>query len=169
MTDKTAEENKSLIALTSQMEIDLIESEGEITEAIAARLAQIAQKVDGAVFVLERFEKIAEHYADKAKKMADISTSARKANDRLREYIKGAMEAMGSTELEGDDFRFKITRSPPKVVVTSEESIPDTFMVTKVLKSPDKKAISKAIEAGQEVPGAGLEYSVGLRIYPRKA
>lgn len=168
MSEKSVEENKSLITLASQMEIDLIESEGEITDMIAAKLAQIAQKVDGSVFVLERFEKIAEHYADKAKKMADISTAARKANDRLREYIKGAMEMMGSTELEGDDFRFKITKSPPKVVVTSEGDIPEPFMVTKVMKSPDKKAISKAIEAGQEVPGAALEYSVGLRIYPRK-
>jgi len=164
----SAEENKSLIGLASQLEIDLIDSDGEITEEIASSLAKIAEKVDGSVFVLERFEKIADHYAEKAQKMAAIATAARKANDRLKDYIKGAMELMGSTELEGDDFRFKITKAPPKVIVKDEGSIPEQYMVTKVLKSPDKKAITKAIEAGQTVSGAELEYSVGLRIYPRK-
>lgn len=162
------EESKSLIALASELEISLLESEGEITEQIAKSLAQIAKKVDGSVFVLERFEKIAEHYAEKAQKMADISTSARKAKDRLKEYIKNSMELMGSTELDGEDYRFKISKGPPKVIIGAESDLPKQFITSRVVETPDKKAIGKAIEAGQEVPGASLEYSVTLRVYPKK-
>ncbi len=162
------EENKSLVRLAGELEVGLIESGGELTEALAEKLAQVAKKVDGSVFILERFDKIAEHYAEKARHLEIISAAAIKANARLREYIKNAMELMGTTDLDGEDFRFKTTKSKPTVIIKDQASIPEQFMVIKTTKAPDKNAISKAIESGQSVIGADLEYSVALRIYPRK-
>lgn len=171
MTDQSSpvvDENKSLIALSADLETSLIESSGEITEQIETMLAKIAKKVDGSVFVLERFEKIAEHYNEKADKLLSIAIAAQRANDRLKEYIKHAMELQGTIDLEGDDFRFRITKAPPSVKITNQDEIPEEFINSKVVKTPDKKRIAKAIEDGGDVPGAKLEYSVGLRVYPRK-
>lgn len=161
-------ENKSLIAMSADLESILIEGDGEITQAAAELLTKIATKVDGSVFVLERFDKIAEHYADRAQKMAEISTAARKAQERLKEYIKSAMELRGTVDLEGNDFRFKITKAAPSVEVLKLDEIPEQFINSKVVKTPDKKRIAKAIEGGQTVPGVKLEYSSSLRVYPRK-
>jgi hypothetical protein len=161
-------ENKSLIALSAEVEEDLITSGGEITEMIATKLAQISRKVDGSVFVLERFEKIEEHYKEKADKLLSIAHAAKVARERLKDYIKTAMEIQGVIDLEGDDFRFRITKAPPAVEILDQSKLPDEYIVTKTTKAIDNKKIKAAIESGQKVPGADLRYSVGLRVYPRK-
>lgn len=42
-------------------------------------------------------------------------------------------------------------------VIDDAKKLPEAFVETKTVSSPDKAAIYKAIKAGQEVPGAHLK------------
>lgn len=163
-------ERKSLVQLQAEIETALIESEGELTEAIAAKLAKVAEKVDGSVFVLERFEKISDHYVEKAEKLLSIARAAQEAQKRLKEYIKSVMEMSVTNELLGDDFRFLTTKGKGSVVIDKDTEflLPPEYVITKTTTTPDKKKIAAALEAGKEVPGAKIEYTAQLRVYPRK-
>lgn len=162
------QENKSLIMLSAELETMLIESEGEITEAIAEHLSQVATKVDGCVYMLERFAQINEFYKIRAEKLERIAKAAKTAEERLKEYVKTTMQMTDKKEIEGQDFRIKLSPTAPKVTVKDESKVPNKFMVEKLVISPDKKAILQAIKSGEVVEGVILEESFSLRVYPRK-
>lgn len=160
--------NKPMIQLSAEIEMLLVEAEGELTPAVEQSLAQLARKVDDCVFVLDRLEKVAEFYVERAAKLERIARAAKASRERLKTYVKAVMEASSTDELLGDDFRFKASTSAPRVVVTDEKLVPMKFLEEKVSLVPNKKLILEALEAGEEVPGAQAEQGKTLRVYPRK-
>lgn len=162
------QESKSLIMLSAELETMLVESEGEITEAIAQHLSALATKVDGCVYMLERFSQINEFYKARAEKLERIAKAAKTAEERLKEYVKTTMQMTDKKEIEGDDFRIKLSPTAPKVNVVDESKLPNKFLVDKVVISPDKKAILQAVKTGEVVPGVVIEENFSLRVYPRK-
>lgn len=85
--------------------------------------------------------------------------------DSLREYLRTNMMATGIDKISCPLFSITLAKARPMVVVTDEASIPDEFVVTKVIRSPDKKAILAALKDGQAVAGCELgETKRGLLI-----
>lgn len=163
-------ESKSLreiVNITSNIENMLIEANGEITEEIEQLLAikdvQLPQKVDSYSLITDRFEKIEEYYKIKAAEFMAISKAASKVQDRLKEGLKLAMKDMGITELNGIDYRFKLSASNPKVVIDDESQIEDAYCA--FVKKPESKRIAEDLKLGLPVKGAHLEPSYSLRKY----
>ena len=76
----------------------------------------------------------------------------------LRRYALSAMQFAGVQSIECPYFKLSVRKNPPAVEVFDAAQIPAQFMRTPEPPppAPDKKAITEAIKAGQEVPGARL-------------
>ena len=76
----------------------------------------------------------------------------------LLRYALSAMQVAGVQSIECPYFKLSVRKNPPAVEVFDAAQIPAQFMRTPEPPppAPDKKAITEAIKAGQEVPGARL-------------
>ena len=78
--------------------------------------------------------------------------------EKKREVALAVMEETGLEKLCEPDFTVSLRISPPGVVITSEEDIPEWFWIPQDPKL-DKRAILDAIKAGTAVSGAQLSNS----------
>ena len=79
----------------------------------------------------------------------------RETVETKREVALAVMEETGIEKLCEPDFTVSLRISPPGVVITSEEDIPEWFWIPQDPKL-DKRAILEAIKAGTAVAGAEL-------------
>ena len=75
-----------------------------------------------------------------------------------RRYALSAMQVAGVQSIECPYFKLSVRKNPTAVEVFDAAQIPAQFMRTPEPPppAPDKKAITEAIKAGKEVPGARL-------------
>ncbi len=161
------EKSSSLIQISSEIDVMLNISQGELTPEIEERLKALATKADSCAYVLDRLALVKQFYTERAGLYAKMAASADKAHERLEDYIKDSIVAANTDEIKGAEFRFKLS-STTKCVVDSEDDVPENFKSTVVKTTPDKARIKKAIETGQTVSGAHLETGMSLRRYTVK-
>ena len=119
--------------------------EGLLPEAKerATNIAALAQNQEAEIAALKEAEK--------------RIAARRKGLERNRDYWLGYlldnMERCGIEEISTAEWRVAIAKNPPAVLIEDEAKIPDSFMVEKVTRSPDKKALKAAIDEGVEFKG----------------
>lgn len=141
---------------------DRAAAQAEIESYLQAEVA----KVDSVANYLAMCEGL--QAADKAeidRLKARVATWESREN-RVRSYVQMVMEKLGTKKLEGRLSTFQLRQSPPSVIITEESAIPEEFRRTTISVSFDKVAIKKAIDSGQDVPGADL--SIGGQTLVRK-
>jgi hypothetical protein len=165
------ENKKSLMALaelTASIIRDIIDNDGELTGELEQRLnsteSDLAVKVDSYKYVLEDLEFESEKWATRAAQAAKLSSSIAVYRQSMRERIMLAMKKLGKEELNGDEFKFVLTKTPPSVEVIDGELIPQAYKKTKVEIQIDKKKIAEDLKAGYEVTGAKLNVGVRLAV-----
>ena len=93
------------------------------------------------------------------KEEADALTERRKqyerTAERLKEYIGHSLEYDGMDKFE--TAKCKISFRKSAAVPVDLDSLPEQYIREKITREADKIAISKAIKAGENVPGACLE------------
>lgn len=140
-------------------------------------LAETADE-DMAVAVRDTMQAIEGEFEDKGKAIAMIALNIegdldaiqvqidrlterkRIINNRkesLKEYLRTNMEAASITKITHPLFTITLGKGRPVVVIDNEKDIPDDFMNTKVVTTPNKAEIARAIKEGVEVPGAHSE------------
>ena len=83
---------------------------------------------------------------------------------RLKDYMLQSMQRAELKRVADARFTVWTQKSPVSVQIADEDALLSPFVTIKTTRSPDKKAIREAIEAGQDVPGCCLERTDGLRI-----
>lgn len=81
----------------------------------------------------------------------------------LKQYLEDNMRLTGKTKFKAGFFSFAIQSNPPSVEVFDEALIPKQFLIEQPVKI-DRAGIKELLKAGEEVPGAELKHSTGLRI-----
>jgi hypothetical protein len=83
--------------------------------------------------------------------------------ENLINYLVCSMEAADQKKFE--TARNKVSaRTSKQVEIDLEDLLPAKFVNTKIVTTPSKTEISKALKAGEEVPGAHLVEKLGLII-----
>ena len=115
-------------------------------------------------FILNQESEI-EQLKEAEKRMAKRRKSLENAKERMREYLLSNMVDNRIFEIECPEWKVKVAKCPPSVelVEGAEELLADEFVRIKVTKSPDKKAIKKALQEGKEIAGAALITKTALR------
>jgi hypothetical protein len=158
----------SLSRMYADIEHELLANEGELTKEIETRLnnlvLNISTKVDSIAYVLERLDREAEALKARAKMFQSAAKRIQSAQDWLKQYTKVSMQAMSVNELQGQSYRFLLSNSKPKLVVSDEQSIPPEFWTETVTRSLDRDLIEMAIANGIDVPGVHYEEVKALRV-----
>lgn len=135
----------------------LYETEGEITEDMAEDLAikenMLPEKVDAYAFKLDRLESEIKYWKDQKKGFDNIIRSLTRTSDWLKANMKGAMNTLGMSRLEGSIKGFTLSKAKPKLEL-DEDQVPDTWMKRETVISIDTDRIREALDQGQTLPFA---------------
>ena len=83
--------------------------------------------------------------------------------DYLKNVLTACLDAAGRDKVETTKVRVSFRKSVA-VSIDDEKALPADFVVETVTTKPDKTAIKKAIQSGQEVSGASLVENRNLQI-----
>jgi hypothetical protein len=91
------------------------------------------------------------------KNMQERATSLTNYIDQLNVFMLADINGSGLLDpIKCNDITIKLQNNPPSLVIDDPELLPDIYIITKEVKSFDKMAIKKDIEAGFEVEGARI-------------
>ena len=141
------------------------EREGDITgieQAIDGWLAEIdgdlAGKLDNYAALITHMEHLSEGRKEQAQRLSKRAKTDENAAAYLRHRLKFALEARGKLKLDTPRFRLSIQRNggAAPVIIPDLQALPPQFVKQEIVYVPDREAIRKALESGQQVPGATL-------------
>lgn len=158
------EPKRTLSTIVGEMLDALDESGGEVSEQLDMICAELEEKASAYAAVVrqlqaeqEAFEHLVASYKQKAEQRANTITG-------LKFRMAAALEAVGVDKLKTATCTW-YWQSSKRVDIPDEaafcEGAEDRFIVQKVY--PDKGAIKKALEAGEQIEGAQLAESKHLR------
>ena len=155
--------SKDLLDIMSEIE----NNEGELTPELETALTitqdQFTTKsIDygHAILNLESMAAAAKTEKNRLAKLQKYYDNTAKA---INNAIVKAMDKTGKTELKTPTLRLSL-RHTTSTEVDDITALPKEFKTTKIEEVADKTAIKKAIQSGQDVPGAHLITNVSLQI-----
>ena len=118
--------------------------------------------LDGQSDVIDKLRAIMRHgleaavFAEALSRHVDTLETRRRRlqarEDACRATVREAMEAIGIKSLASEDFTARIVAGRPAVQIISADVLPEAFIRTK--REPNISAISEALKAGEDAPGA---------------
>jgi hypothetical protein len=158
---------KSLLEQSTEIEMRLIETAGELTEEIEESLKLIElhlpQKVTNYMNLLDRLELEGDNLYSKAKKYEMAAKTLTGLRERLTSHVKAQMIEKGLEELRGKDESFSLGNGKKSVIVNDITKLPRGYICRTITERPDKEKIYNAIESGEAVPGCELQDTKTLR------
>lgn len=149
-----------LIGLAQEIQKDLIESDGILTDELENKISlndrELAVKVDTYVYVINGLEDRTDEIDARIENLKAIKTQMRNHADFMRAKLSAALEAMDQKEILGNEFKITTKLNPPRVDILDEEKIPDNYKREKISIEIDKKKISEVLKLGIDVDGARL-------------
>ncbi|CAB4152619.1 Siphovirus Gp157 [uncultured Caudovirales phage] len=149
----------------------LIESNGELSPEMELQLQNLEvalpAKIDSYSFILEKLEAEEEFWKAKAKQLTAVAKGCSNVRDRIKESLKQAAVQLGKDELVGNDVRFKISNSKPKLVI-DESQVDEAYKIIVTTKEIDKKRIEEDLKLNVPVQGASLVETKSIRSYINK-
>ena len=164
-------ENKSLYKITQKQQelFDFIlEAEGEITpdveESLKINSENFETKARSYIWMIKKLESENVTISNELERLKRIEKRNNKLIDRLKESMKMALEIFGESQ-KVDTFTLSI-KETKYTDIFDPELVPAKYKVietTTTTKIP-KDEIKKAIESGEEVPGAKIATNPTLKI-----
>jgi len=156
------EKRMSLLHQLEALEGDLT----EIEESWEGNKAEIAQKVDSYLYVLDRIDVDITAIEAVIERLQAVKKSKESNVQRLRDTLKFAVSKYDTIELtEGNNIGRKLfLRGSEAIEVHDISLLPIEYQTKTVTYKPDKAAIKEAIKSGNDVPGAVLVRNQNLVI-----
>ena len=143
------------------------ENGGEITEeqeqALAISEEQFAEKAYDYGHVILNLDYTVEVIKNEIERLTRLKKSAENAQKRVKGALVNAMVQLDHPMVETPTMRLSLRRTTA-TEIDDVNLIPDNLKTTKVEVVADKTAIKKAIQQGEDVPGAHLVENVSLQI-----
>jgi recombination DNA repair RAD52 pathway protein len=140
-------------------------AEGEITPAILERIQFVEERFEEKAtnygYVIKTYEDNSKILADEIKRLQELKKKEDRKVEVLTQRIKEAMLQFNLEKVETPIMKFSFHKSTA-VEILDENAIEARFSTFKT--QPDKVAIKKALEAGEQVMGAVLVENLNLQI-----
>ena len=150
----------------------IVEAGGEISPEVEARLdvnqEMIRKKTDNYVAAMDQFELQSEYWKKKADACRTIAKAFEAMNDQMRDRIKFVLNEMQMNEIRGDEYRFKLSKLKPKLVIEKSEAVPKEFSMQVITRVPDKEKITQMLNDGFSIEGCRMEDVYRLSHYEIK-
>ena len=123
----------------------------------------IEDKAENIAKLIRNLEADKKAFEEEEKRFKEKKQAADNRIKSLKLYLEDNMRLTGKTKFKAGFFSFAIQNNPPSVEVFDEALIPKQFLIAQPVKI-DRAGIKELLKAGEEVPGAELKHSSGLRI-----
>lgn len=145
------------------LEVD--EETGEITnfDAVEALNAQFEDKAESVACYIKNLAAFAGDLKAEEDTLSARRKSAERRIDSMKKYLTSCLESVGKDKVETARARISFRKSV-QVQIDDEKALPSDYVTTTVTTKPDKTAIKKAIQAGQDVTGASLVENRNIQI-----
>lgn len=137
-------------------------SEGEVTEDINTMLVELSKSADQSGMFLDRSDAVIAHLKSLTEQIKSKISVIEASQDFVKAELKKSIALLDS-DLEGDIYKFKLSKAAHKVVIDDELLLDQGYMRTKTIVEIDKKAIGEDLKKGYMVNGAHLEDNYSLR------
>lgn len=114
-------------------------------------------KLDNLATWADQLKSEIDFMSDKKKSWEDEITYRKNKLAWIKQYITDVLDDAGIKRLTTDNHLLSARNFKASTIIDNDEKLPDKFKVTETTTKPDKKAIYKALKAGEEVPGARLK------------
>lgn len=156
-----------LVRKANELEQQLVESGGEITDLISQieedLRTDVQRKAEDYHFVIERMKSNAEFYKDEAEKFYTVAKSLENTQARIKEFLKGGMQAMDISEIIGERVKVSLSDSKPRMEIIDENDIPQQYKMVVTTHEIDKEKLRADLESGVHVTGARLVQGKTIR------
>lgn len=141
------------------LEAEIEEAGGELSPELLERLdafeADLSRKAEAVCRVILNHDAEAAALQEESRRFAERARVARNTADRLKEYLKRTMEAVGQTKLDAGLFKVAVQRNgQPSVIVDDPTTLPIEFQRLRI--EPDRQALLDALKAGATLPAEVL-------------
>jgi len=158
-------EKKSLYGLTSELKLIeqmLEESEDSGLFERQNELAMLIQeKADSIVYYSQSQDDFIDAVDKRLKEIQELKKSVLKRQERFEQYVIGCLDTLGVEKVTCNLATISIRKPRQSVEVFDENLLPGEFLRVKTVVEPDKIALKKALEEGQEIQGA--KFKLGER------
>ena len=121
------------------------------------------EKVENIALFIKNLESDAASIKEEETALKARREAKERKAERLREYLKSSMIALDEAKFETSRVALSF-RTSKAVVVDDMEKLDKKYITEKVSYTADKTAIKKAIESGEEVPGAKIVENKNLQL-----
>ena len=135
-----------------------------LADTLDAQSEQLEDKIEATIIVARQLEADAEACKVEAKRLTERAKAFERNAKACKDRVLWAMETTGRDKIKRQ--LFTITRAKPRPVVEIDDEalLPSEYVIERVTRAPDKKALLEALKAG-EVTGAHLgESKPSLRV-----
>lgn len=145
------------------LEVD--EETGEIKnfDAVESLNAQFEEKAESVACYIKNLAAFADDLKAEEDTLSARRKSAERRIDSMKKYLTSCLESVGKDKVETVRARISFRKSV-QVQIEDEAALPADYVTTTVTKNPDKTAIKKAIQGGQDVTGASLVEKRNIQI-----
>lgn len=154
--------NNDYYDLINQIELAEGELTPELESALEINKSELEVKSIAYVEIVKQRESLNSRIDEEIKRLQAI----KKQNDtlilRLKNNLLNAVNLFGN--FEAGFLKFSTRKSKQVIVNCDTNELPKEFKTIKVTEAPDKTAIKKAIEQGQEIQGCELVENLNLQI-----
>ena len=143
----------------------LRDEDDDVIETAIEGETSFMEAVDAALLRLTEIEGMAKGIDQAIERLKSRSSRLDAQAARIRSSMLLAIDTVGLKKLERPTATLSLAKSPDKMVVINEESLPARYLVEKTTIAPDKKALLADLKAGVVIVGAELSNGgVQLRI-----
>ena len=132
------------LADDDDLRLDMLEGETNLHECLSMLVRRLGER-DAQVAALKAYE------AELSQRRARIDRQAK----AIRATMQGLMDAADAAKVTLPEATVSITAARKRVVVDEADDLPQGFVL--LVRKPVTAEISKALSAGEDVPGARLE------------
>jgi hypothetical protein len=135
----------------------------ELETALSINKENLQNKAVNYGFVLKQFDAEVDIINAEIERLKTLKERRTKGIDKLKQTLSLAMQLYGIEKIETPIMKISFRQSE-SVEVDNVALLNQKFVIQKVTVSPDKAAIKKAIQAGEEVTGAFIQINQNLQI-----
>lgn len=135
----------------------------EIEQALAINEEQFVAKAEDYGHAILNLKGMAAAAKAEKDRLAGLQKFYENTQKRLTDALSTAMQVFGHDKVENATMRLSL-RHTTATEVDDLDQVPAEYKTTKVEVVADKTAIKKAIQQGEDVPGAHLVENVSLQI-----
>ena len=135
----------------------------EIEQALAINEEQFMAKAEDYGHAILNLKGMAAAAKAEKERLAGLQKFYENTQKRLTDALSTAMQVFGHDKVENATMRLSLRHSTA-TEVDDLDQLPAEYKTTKVEVVADKTAIKKAIQDGEDVPGAHLVENVSLQI-----